>query len=148
MQITQASSTTNPALHLTTPGGLVTDTTFAQFNNRAQVGYDGTNAAAYLQGTAGKALELQTGGANTRLFIASGGNININNGTNTPLATLDLRANSGTLAIASVSGQTSFAALTVDNSGVGDLFTASSSGLPRFVITQNGNVGYWHNIPI
>jgi hypothetical protein len=35
----------------------------------------------------------------------------------------------------------------VDNSGSGDLFTASSSGLNRFVITQAGNVGYWDNVP-
>jgi len=31
--------------------------------------------------------------------------------------------------------------MVVDNRGSGDLFTASSSGLNRFVITQNGNVG-------
>ena len=40
----------------------------------------------------------------------------------------------------SVSGATSFAALVVDNSGVGDLFTASKSGLPLFTIKNNGNV--------
>jgi hypothetical protein len=54
---------------------------------------------------------------------------------------------SGTIPVASISGQTSFAALTVDNSGVGDLFTASSSGLPRFVITQAGNVGVGTTLP-
>jgi hypothetical protein len=65
-------------------------------------------------------------------------------------ATLDVRPNSingGTLAVASVSGKTAFAGLVVDNSGAGDLFTASSSGLNRFVITQAGNVGYWDNVP-
>lgn len=46
----------------------------------------------------------------------------------------------GTLSVASISGTTSFAALVVDNSGVGDLFTASSSGATRFVISQNGAV--------
>jgi hypothetical protein len=45
----------------------------------------------------------------------------------------------GTLAIASVAGATSFAALTVDNS-IGDIFTASASGSTRFVIRQNGSV--------
>lgn len=56
------------------------------------------------------------------------------------LATFDVRGSLGTLGVASISGATSKASLTVDNS-VGDLFTASSSGLSRFVIKQNGNVG-------
>ena len=47
----------------------------------------------------------------------------------------------GTTSSASVSGKTSFASLVVDNSGVGDIFTASASGLNRFVIQNNGNVG-------
>ncbi|MFZ2202284.1 MAG: hypothetical protein WAV56_02695, partial [Microgenomates group bacterium] len=42
---------------------------------------------------------------------------------------------------------TSMAALVVDNSGVGDIFTASSSGLNRFVITQAGNVGIATTLP-
>ncbi len=62
-------------------------------------------------------------------------------GTTSPLATLDVRGNLGTTPVASLSGKTSFAGLVIDNSGLGDLFTASSSGLSRFVITQNGNVG-------
>ncbi len=53
----------------------------------------------------------------------------------------------GTTPVASISAQTSFAALVVDNKGVGDLFTASSSGLNRFVITQNGNVGVGTTLP-
>src|SRR5207253_1545755 len=64
-----------------------------------------------------------------------------------PNATLDVQANTGTLAVASISGKTSFASLVVDNSGVGDLFTASSSGLSRFVIAQNGNVGIGTTAP-
>ncbi len=53
----------------------------------------------------------------------------------------------GTLVGASVSANTSFAGLVVDNKGVGDIFTASSSGLTRFVVTQNGNVGIGTNTP-
>ena len=64
----------------------------------------------------------------------------INTDGGTPLANFDIRTNIGTLAVASVSGATSFAALVVDNSGVGDLFTASKSGLPLFTIKNNGNV--------
>ncbi len=65
--------------------------------------------------------------------------------TTTPLASFDIRSASGilgggTLSIASVSGRTSFAGLTVDNS-LGDIFTASSSGQHRFVIKNSGFVG-------
>jgi hypothetical protein len=46
----------------------------------------------------------------------------------------------GTLVVASISGQTSFATLVVNNNGVGDLFTASASGWTRFTIQGNGNI--------
>ena len=65
---------------------------------------------------------------------------NLGLGTNNPLAALDIRGSSGTTPTASISGKTSFAGLVVDNSGSGDLFTASSSGLTRFVIGQTGNI--------
>jgi len=72
-------------------------------------------------------------------------------GNNSELGLLDVRGNNqtnaGTLPIATLSGTTSFAGLVVDNSGVGDLFTASSSGLNRFVITQAGNVGVGTTTP-
>ncbi len=73
-------------------------------------------------------------------FYASSG-VGIGTLGNTPVATLDVRgvfANSGTQPVASFSGTTSFAGLIVDNSGVGDLFTASTSGLTRFVLQSNG----------
>src|SRR5205807_10180271 len=41
----------------------------------------------------------------------------------------------------SISGSSSFANLVVDQSGTGDLFTASKSGATKFVIKNNGNVG-------
>ncbi|HSW97599.1 MAG TPA: hypothetical protein VLF89_07280 [Candidatus Saccharimonadales bacterium] len=98
-------------------------------------------------GTTGSANDLTffTGGTfsgNAHLDLDSTGNLSVGaiNGI-IPLATLDTRAVSGTLPIASFSGQTSFAGLVVDNKGTGDLFTASSSGASRFVITQAGNVG-------
>src|SRR5207244_5767302 len=53
----------------------------------------------------------------------------------------------GTSPVASIAANTSFAGLVVDNSGVGDIFTASSSGLNRFVITQSGNVGIGTTVP-
>ncbi len=66
-------------------------------------------------------------------------------GTSNPRASLDIRRSlgiigGGTMAVASISGRTSFASLLIDNS-LGDLFSASSSGINRFVVTQNGNVG-------
>lgn len=67
--------------------------------------------------------------------------------TSAPLAELDVRGTSGTLPAASVSGKSSFASLVVNNSGSGDLFTASSSGFNRFVIAQNGSVGIGTNLP-
>ncbi len=46
----------------------------------------------------------------------------------------------GTVAAASVSANTSYAGFVIDNRGSGDLITASSSGLTRFTVFQNGNV--------
>ncbi|HXC05313.1 MAG TPA: hypothetical protein VNZ86_11210, partial [Bacteroidia bacterium] len=79
--------------------------------------------------------------------LLPGGSAGIGINTITPLASLDVRGNLGTTPVASISGKTSFAALVVNNSGSGDLFTASSSGLTRFVVTQNGNVGIGTNTP-
>src|SRR6185369_12891495 len=79
---------------------------------------------------------------NTQLFsglsVVGGSNI---------FGGLNLAGGLGTVAIASMSGNTSFAGLVVDNKGNGDLFTASSSGLTRFTIQQNGNVGIGTNLP-
>jgi hypothetical protein len=53
---------------------------------------------------------------------------------------MKIKSAGSTLSVATISGQTSFAALVVDNSGVGDLLTASSSGRSRFTISQNGTI--------
>ena len=47
---------------------------------------------------------------------------------------------SGTKPTASVSGNTSFAALLVDNAGSGDLIAASASGVPNFIVKNNGDI--------
>jgi hypothetical protein len=80
-----------------------------------------------------------------RFYVKRVGGVGIN--TVSPVGALDVQALNGITSFASLSGKTSFASLVVDNSGVGDLFAASSSGLSRFVITQAGNVGYRENIP-
>src|SRR6185369_10982652 len=46
----------------------------------------------------------------------------------------------GTQPVASISGNTAQAALIIDNKGKGDLFTASSSGMSRFTLQQNGGL--------
>jgi hypothetical protein len=91
--------------------------------------------------TAGMMLKFHTGGtlaANERMRIDGNGNVSINN--TSALSTLDVRANTYTTPVASFSGQTGKATLMVDQSGVGDLLTASSSGLTRFRIANNGSV--------
>lgn len=70
------------------------------------------------------------------------------NNTGNAAASFDIRSavgfNSdfsfGTLPVASVSGATSFAGVVVDQSGSGDIFTASSSGAPKFTIGNTGSV--------
>ena len=63
-------------------------------------------------------------------------------GTSTSSANFHLygAAAEGTNPVASVAATSSYAGLVVDNSGKGDLLTASSSGLTRFTVFQNGNV--------
>ncbi len=95
--------------------------------------------------TANNTLTLG-GGATGNVLINPLGAAQFGIGTATPLASIDLRGslgiiNGGTIAVASVSGKTSYATLTVDNFGTGDIFTASSSSNTQFVIAQNGRVG-------
>ncbi len=97
------------------------------------INYDATNGIA---GTGGMTVY---NGATTALMTISGlGSMGVN--TIAPLATVDVRGNSATTPIASISGSTNMAGLIVDNSGSGDLLAASTSGLSRFIVSQNGNV--------
>ena len=77
-----------------------------------------------------------------RMRILNTGTVGI--GASSPLAVLDVRGgsqtNSLTLPVASFSGTTTFAGFVIDNSGVGDLFTASKSGSSRFTIAGNGSI--------
>jgi len=79
--------------------------------------------------------------ANANLILSAGtGKIGV--GTTSPLATLDVRGNSGTIPAASVSATSSFASLITDNAGSGALFTASKSGATKFTILNNGNLSW------
>jgi len=82
-----------------------------------------------------------TSGPNAHVFINGSGQGRVGIGVSSnPLGTLDVRAASATLPVASLSGQTTNAALLVDQSGTGDIFAASSSGQTRFTIAGNGNI--------
>ena len=61
-------------------------------------------------------------------------------GTTTPLATFDVRGQSGTTPVASFSGQTTNASLVINNDGVGPLLSASMSGYPRFNVKNDGSI--------
>ncbi|HEY9664211.1 MAG TPA: hypothetical protein V6C65_37685, partial [Allocoleopsis sp.] len=63
-------------------------------------------------------------------------------GLDSPLATLDVLGTSGTAPIANIAGNTSNASLILDNSGVGDIFAASASGQTKFVVYNNGDLGF------
>jgi len=94
----------------------------------------------------GATTDVTTGTNEDFVLIPNGtGKIGLN--TTSPLATFDLRYKSGTLAVASISGITSFATLALDNFGTGDLFVASKSGFNRFVIRNDGNVGINKALP-
>ncbi|MCL5435283.1 MAG: site-specific integrase [Patescibacteria group bacterium] len=83
-------------------------------------------------------IQFKPGNSSSSLYLSSTGSVGV--GTTFPLTTLDIRGNSGTLAVASISGKTSFASLVVNNDGVGDLFTASASGWTRFRIAGSGAI--------
>ncbi len=109
-------------------------------------------AQFYTSGSNG-ILDMSDTGSNNTIRLntngvgwLNGGAIGI--GTISPLATLDIRSNLGTIPVASISGNTSMAALIVDQSGTGDIFTASSSGMPRLVVRSNGNVGIGDTTPL
>lgn len=90
-------------------------------------------------------VQVGNGSVATNLYVANG-TFGVN--TVSPLSTLDVRGASDTVAVASVAGKSnSFAAMVVDSRGTGDIFAASSSGLSRFVIKQNGAVGIGTSLP-
>ena len=98
-------------------------------------------------GFTGNGLAQITTVSNNHLALMPNGTGGVGINTTSPLASLDIRGNVGTTPGASVSANTSAAALVADNRGTGDIFTASSAGLNRFVITQNGNVGIGTSLP-
>ncbi|MBI3985061.1 MAG: site-specific integrase [Candidatus Levybacteria bacterium] len=141
LQVTAIPGSTNPFMVTTADFAPSTGSTFVT-NFGAASGNTYTYLGALSSG----------GGAWNDLILNtnSGGGGKVGLGTVSPLAALDVRSivtNGGTIPVASVSGQTSTAAMIVDNKGTGDIFTASSSGLNRFVVKQSGNVGIGTTLP-
>ncbi len=92
-------------------------------------------------------LYNNTGTSNALILaggVSGGGTVAVSNalsvGTISPLATFDVRANSGGQSVASISGNTMATSLVIDNTGTGDLIAASTAGLIRFAVTNNGNI--------
>jgi hypothetical protein len=169
-QINGAISPTTIADDVLLGGTATTSARFAFINDvgagtpTASISANSGNNATYMTGTGilsttnnqsltigsnttGNVL-INPGGGTAELTAFANGTVGIGSVTSSPLATLDIRANSGTLAVASVSGSTSFAGLVINNSGSGDLFTASKSGSTKFVITNQGNVGIGTSTPL
>src|SRR5206468_2261799 len=107
---------------------------------------DATGTAITLSGAGtaigftGAGLAQITTASNQSLALMPGGTGNVGINTTTTLATLDVRGNTATTPAASVSANSNFAAMVVDNTGSGDLFTASKSGATKFRIAKSGNI--------
>lgn len=94
-------------------------------------------AAGLLQTTANQSLTL--GGNTTGNVLINPQGINyVGIGTANPLAALDVRTSLHTGPSASISANSSYATMVVDNRGTGELLTASSSGETKFAILNNG----------
>jgi len=92
-------------------GGASETNTISFTGQRAIFGYDGSSNA-YMQGSSGKRIALQTDGANTRLFIESDGDIGIN--TTSPQAKLHVN---GTISASNldIAGSASYDSISITN---------------------------------
>ena len=78
-------------------------------------------------------------GTNLNDIVGTGSSWKVSKNGGLKLTSLDLQGSNGTTSYASVSGKTSFASMVIDQSGVGDLLTTSSSGMTRFRMANNGS---------
>lgn len=102
-------------------------------------------------------FEVRDGGTAIATFGSSGGltfgpngtgnfvvnvdsNSSVGIGTSLPLGTLDVRGALSSGPAATISAQTSTAALVVDNSGSGDLLTVQKTGATKFSVLTTGDV--------
>ena len=125
----------NPSYKLDVNGAI--NAVSYRVNGFIELSQSGNNFLLNNNGQSNSSLLFYAGAAQRGIFDTSG-NFGIN--STSPVAALDVRATSGTTSVASVSGATSFAGLVVDQSGVGDIFTASKSGATRFIIANDGTL--------
>jgi Glycine-rich domain len=117
----------------TVTGGWTFDTTTTAFTTELDAN-GGISTSSTNQN-----LTLAANGSGN-ILLAADSNTSVGVGTTTPLATLDVRGQLGTSPAASISAQTANASLVIDNSGTGDILTASKSGATKFTITNNGQI--------
>lgn len=129
------SGTDSTSFTFPSSGGNIVTEDFAQTLTNKVIGTTGLTFT-------GANLDITTS-SNQDFVLTPNGSGNIGFNASTPLASFDVRANSvagGILAVASVSGSTSFAALLVDNGGVGDILAASTGGVTKFAVKNNGQL--------
>ena len=98
---------------------------------------DGGTPIAVFEDTGGLTFSPNSTG-NFVINVDSNSSVGI--GTNNPTATLDVRGANTTNPIATISGNTSGAGLSVDNNGTGDLLSIFKSGAEKFSIDNGGDV--------
>ena len=125
IQFYNATNTITSAGNLTLAGS----TGINLSGSSADINFTGTGAPNTITTAGNDAFAIMPNGS---------GGVGIN--TTTPLASLDVRNNTGTTPTASISGKTSAAELVVDQSGSGDIITASASGTTQFTISNNGTL--------
>ncbi|HVA96097.1 MAG TPA: hypothetical protein VND99_00415 [Candidatus Acidoferrales bacterium] len=112
--------------------GTVSNNTFQILTNNARVASFGTNGGLAL----GASYATNNTPPSNGLIVQGA----VGLGSSSPLAELDVRATLATTPVTSISGTTTFANTVIDQSGSGDLFTASKSGATKFTILNNGNI--------
>src|SRR5260221_14644110 len=105
-----------------------------RFSTRGSFGYNGATGNAMVQGIGGKGIEFNvnnnTFGSGTAGLLTLNGFFGLGSGITSALI-----GNAGL-----VVNQTNV-------SGNGDIFTASTSGMTKFIINNGGKVGFATNVP-
>lgn len=117
----------------TVTGGWIFNTAATTFTSALQANGGITTS------TADQDLSFSVNGAGD-ILVTVDEDSSVGIGNTDPQATLDVTGKNGTNAVTKVLGDTSFASLHVENTGAGDIFTASSSGTTRLSILQNGGL--------
>lgn len=130
--------TTNPSTNFHLVGNATLDGAQHLLQSDSNIAlqlYNGTNSLwYYMTQNAGGDLYFQSHDSSNRFQLNQNGNVGIN--TTSPASRLDVQG-----------GYAGNAAMRVNQTNSGDIFTASSSGTPRFTIANSGNVGIGTVLP-